>query len=191
MKSYRSNFCHTAVAVLRQYFRVQIHDFSSLKTCHQWPRQFMKLPSSFPSYESSRTPFPRPSLMSVPALAMSKVPTKPRVFCPARSGILPRFSWQGCGLCAVGLCHRKVSHKWDCPAPEATELFQIKPSYSAGLIELKWDLIILSVFRNWRRIKMGYFFFFFFYMLQCRMSLSGWRQALPALSHIWAQRSNL
>lgn len=112
MKSYRSHFCHTAVAVLRQYFRVQIHDFSSLKNCHQSDTgHFMKLSSTFPSYESSRTPFPCPSsLMSLPALAMSKVPTKPRGLCPAHSGVPPGFpgravTWSCCGI----LPHQSVT----------------------------------------------------------------------------------
>lgn len=133
----------------------------------------MKLPSSFLSYESSRTPFPHPSsLMSVPALATSKIPTKPRGLCSSHSGVPPRFSWQGCDLSCCGTLpqqsvtevsqgdHGNVLHQ------RQQKCLKLNHPTQLGLESWNEILIILSILETGEESKCDFsvvlIFFFFF-----------------------------
>lgn len=137
MKSYRSHFCHTAVAVLRQYFRVQSDDFSSLKNCHQSdPDSSLNCPILFPVMKApGRLSHVLRLSCHSQLLLCPKSPQNYVVSVLFTQVSPPGFPGRAVSWCQ---CHRSATGgPWHCPASEATEMFKIKPSYSAGLIELK------------------------------------------------------
>lgn len=116
-----------------RYFGVQIHYFSSLKNCHQNdPCSSWNCPVLFLVVKAQG---------HLPHFLLLAFHTQP-LHCPksfkttwnlvflaalrpaSRCGMLPQRGAAWWGL-------------WHCPLSEAMELFKIKPSYSAGLRELK------------------------------------------------------
>lgn len=178
MKSYSSHFCHTGAAVLRQCFRV--HYSSCLKSCHQSdPDSSWNCPILFPvrkapGHLSHVLCLSRQSQL----LPHPKSPQKHVVFV-LLSQVSPRFSRLGCDLVLLwDLPQQSVTQvpPWQCPASEAAELFTIKPvlSWADGAKMRSW--LSYLFLETGEESKGNYFLIFFFYMLQCRMSLSGWRQ---------------
>lgn len=196
MKSYKSHFCHTAVAVCISGFKYRTSVASRIatkvtQTVHeiaQFFSQLWKLQDTFPTSFVSHV---SPSSCHI----QSPHKTTWALSCSLRC--TPRFSWQGvtwscCGALPQHSVRSATGRPGSVPHQRQQNCLKLNRCTQLGLQSWNEILIILSVFRNWRRIKMWFLSCLFGdFFTRCSVDVFGWRQALPALSHIWAQRSNL